>query len=427
MGGFRDRERVLRLHAERRRLVRSLRTRGGRLLDRRPGGLRRQRHRAGSPDQPLFLYLAPTAPHGPSTPAPRDIGTVLGGKTHWPPNFNERDVGDKPGYLRALPFLDERKQSRRYVQDGGGPPRRGRRGARRGRRAPLDRQAGQHAHHVRVRQRDRVRRASLDVQARPVRGVDPDPAGDPLGRRRAARLDRPPRGRQHRCGADLRGGGRCRPTPGRRPLPGPDPAGRRRLVEAVVPPGAPHVLRDPPQYSADLLRRPESAPRLRALRVGVRGVLRPAYGIPTSCTTRSESRPTGGSRSYATPPGVCASHVHPACHPSERFARPVGLVHDGGSDDARRGAMSMPRYLFQVSYTHDRTNPGNEEGRWVQPRRPRRQDAGRPRRLPRGVLLRLRRGRRHRDRRPSRQRDGGGDPGSRSRPRVGPPPRRRCC
>jgi arylsulfatase A-like enzyme len=67
-------------------------------------------------DQPLFLYLAPTAPHGPITPAPRDIGTVFGDKTNWPPNFNERDVSDKPGYVRALRFVDEEKLSRRFVK-----------------------------------------------------------------------------------------------------------------------------------------------------------------------------------------------------------------------------------------------------------------------------------------------------------------------
>jgi N-acetylglucosamine-6-sulfatase len=69
-------------------------------------------------DQPLFLYLAPSAPHGPATAAPRDLGTVSAGGfvNHLPPSFNERDMRDKPGYLRRLPLVGTDKESRRFVK-----------------------------------------------------------------------------------------------------------------------------------------------------------------------------------------------------------------------------------------------------------------------------------------------------------------------
>ncbi len=67
-------------------------------------------------NQPLFMLLSTSAPHGPAIPAPRDKGTVLGGPTRWPPNFNEADVSDKPGYIRRLPLVSKDKISDRYVR-----------------------------------------------------------------------------------------------------------------------------------------------------------------------------------------------------------------------------------------------------------------------------------------------------------------------
>jgi arylsulfatase A-like enzyme len=67
-------------------------------------------------DQPLFMVVAPSAPHGPAIPAPRDIGTVLGGPTRWPPNVNEGDMSDKPRYMRKLPLIDKAKLSDRWVR-----------------------------------------------------------------------------------------------------------------------------------------------------------------------------------------------------------------------------------------------------------------------------------------------------------------------
>jgi N-acetylglucosamine-6-sulfatase len=61
--------------------------------------------RSASPQDPLFLWIAPFAPHGPSTPAPRDVGTLDGIDPWRPPNYNEADVQDKPAYMQAMPLL----------------------------------------------------------------------------------------------------------------------------------------------------------------------------------------------------------------------------------------------------------------------------------------------------------------------------------
>jgi N-acetylglucosamine-6-sulfatase len=55
------------------------------------------------PDQPLFLYFAPRAPHAPATPAPGDVGACSGIPPNRPPNYNEADVSDKPAYIRSIP------------------------------------------------------------------------------------------------------------------------------------------------------------------------------------------------------------------------------------------------------------------------------------------------------------------------------------
>ncbi len=49
---------------------------------------------------PLFLYMALKAPHGPYTPAPRDVGALRGIDPFRPPSFNEEDVSDKPAYIQ---------------------------------------------------------------------------------------------------------------------------------------------------------------------------------------------------------------------------------------------------------------------------------------------------------------------------------------
>lgn len=51
-------------------------------------------------DEPLFLLLAPPVPHEPAIPAERHEGAFAGIAPWRPPSFDERDVSDKPGYVR---------------------------------------------------------------------------------------------------------------------------------------------------------------------------------------------------------------------------------------------------------------------------------------------------------------------------------------
>ena len=61
--------------------------------------------RAARGDRPLFLYVGVNAPHAPSTPAPRDAGTLAGVKAPRTPAFDEQDLSDKPSFLRDRPPL----------------------------------------------------------------------------------------------------------------------------------------------------------------------------------------------------------------------------------------------------------------------------------------------------------------------------------
>lgn len=66
-------------------------------------------------DKPLFLYLAPSAPHTPFTPAERDIGAIV--DPHFPQNraMNEADVSDKPQWVRDLPQLTSARLERQQA------------------------------------------------------------------------------------------------------------------------------------------------------------------------------------------------------------------------------------------------------------------------------------------------------------------------
>jgi N-acetylglucosamine-6-sulfatase len=64
--------------------------------------------RAAPEDQPFFAYVAPTAPHGPATPAERHEGAFADEEAPRPPSFNEEDISDKPPPIRdAEPISDE--------------------------------------------------------------------------------------------------------------------------------------------------------------------------------------------------------------------------------------------------------------------------------------------------------------------------------
>ena len=52
-------------------------------------------------DQPLFMYFAPHAAHGPATPAPRDVHRFSGLEPWRPASYDEADVSDKPAYVKS--------------------------------------------------------------------------------------------------------------------------------------------------------------------------------------------------------------------------------------------------------------------------------------------------------------------------------------
>jgi N-acetylglucosamine-6-sulfatase len=61
-----------------------------------------------SPD-PFLLLVAPTAPHKPYTPAPRDANLFPDVTYPRSPSYNEADVSDKPGEVRGLPLLTNKQ------------------------------------------------------------------------------------------------------------------------------------------------------------------------------------------------------------------------------------------------------------------------------------------------------------------------------
>jgi N-acetylglucosamine-6-sulfatase len=54
----------------------------------------------GLPDQPFWLNLWFNSPHGPFDPAPRDLHLLDAAPLPKLPGFNEKDIGDKPKWLR---------------------------------------------------------------------------------------------------------------------------------------------------------------------------------------------------------------------------------------------------------------------------------------------------------------------------------------
>jgi arylsulfatase A-like enzyme len=64
-------------------------------------------HRAAGAGAPFFIYIAPYAPHNPSTPAPRHAALFTDLKLPRSPSFNEADLGDKSRYYAKNPLLTE--------------------------------------------------------------------------------------------------------------------------------------------------------------------------------------------------------------------------------------------------------------------------------------------------------------------------------
>jgi arylsulfatase A-like enzyme len=65
------------------------------------------RRRAETGNQPFFMYIAPYAPHGPATPAPRHAAKFPNAQAPRTPSFNETDVTDKPAWVQSHPFLTD--------------------------------------------------------------------------------------------------------------------------------------------------------------------------------------------------------------------------------------------------------------------------------------------------------------------------------
>jgi N-acetylglucosamine-6-sulfatase len=67
--------------------------------------------RAASDSRPFFMYVAPTAPHAPATPAKRHEGAFSDEEVPRPPSLNEEDVSDKPSWIRDIDRLSDKQVS----------------------------------------------------------------------------------------------------------------------------------------------------------------------------------------------------------------------------------------------------------------------------------------------------------------------------
>jgi N-acetylglucosamine-6-sulfatase len=69
--------------------------------------------RATAGSEPFFLYLAPSAPHDPATPAERHEGAFADEEAPRPASFGEEDVSDKPSWIRERRPISDRQASRK--------------------------------------------------------------------------------------------------------------------------------------------------------------------------------------------------------------------------------------------------------------------------------------------------------------------------
>jgi N-acetylglucosamine-6-sulfatase len=67
--------------------------------------------RSADSPEPLFMYLAPNAPHSPYQAAPRHENLFAEEKAPRPPSYDEADVGDKPALVSDLASFDARQQT----------------------------------------------------------------------------------------------------------------------------------------------------------------------------------------------------------------------------------------------------------------------------------------------------------------------------
>ena len=72
----------------------------------------REVRRAAGSSRPLFMFVAFTAPHAPSLPAPGDSGAFAGAEPPRDPSYDEADVADKPPFLSDLPPLSAGAEAR---------------------------------------------------------------------------------------------------------------------------------------------------------------------------------------------------------------------------------------------------------------------------------------------------------------------------
>jgi N-acetylglucosamine-6-sulfatase len=66
-------------------------------------------------NRPFFMWIGTKAPHQPATPAPRDENAYLDVPLPRPPSFDEKDVSDKPGWIRDNPPLS--LEQKKYMEE----------------------------------------------------------------------------------------------------------------------------------------------------------------------------------------------------------------------------------------------------------------------------------------------------------------------
>ncbi|MBA2714866.1 MAG: sulfatase [Rubrobacteraceae bacterium] len=66
-------------------------------------------------DRPFLMYLGTKAPHQPATPAPRDANAYPDLSLPHPSSFDEKDVSDKPGWIRDNPPLS--LEQKKYMEE----------------------------------------------------------------------------------------------------------------------------------------------------------------------------------------------------------------------------------------------------------------------------------------------------------------------